>query len=49
MTKWLLYENRISVTLSKSTLVSEFKNDIELTLNKHCFWHFTDKSMLSEM
>ena len=30
----------ISVTLSKSTLVLEFKNDVELALTKRCLGHF---------
>ena len=36
--------NWISLTLSKSTLVSEFKNYVEFALTKRCLWYFQDKS-----
>ena len=36
--------NLISVTLSKSTLVSEFTNDVDFALSKRCPWHFQNKS-----
>ena len=34
-------------SLSKSSLVSEFKKYSDLTLTKRCVSHFKDKSMLS--
>ena len=33
--------------LVQSTVVSEFKNDVDLVLTKRCLWHFKDESMLS--
>ena len=36
--------NWISVTLSKSTLVSELNKYVDFALTKRCLWHFQDKS-----